>query len=170
MDKKYYCVIDTNIIVSGVRENKFQKPEPSPTQKIMNYIEEGNIIPLVNDAILEEYQDVLNRPGLNISNLKILTTLFLMNKASFKLRGKEDIDLSLLNDPDDAPFYAVLEEGKDIIKSEVSLITGNLKYFPKNLYIVTPNEFIDIMENGKTFSDIEKERQELEESEDDPKL
>lgn len=51
-----------------------------------------------------------------------------------------------LSDPKDLIFYEVVMESR---KNEESyLIIGNLKHFPREYYIVSPREMLDILEEG----------------------
>ena len=52
-----YAVIDTNVIVSSL----ITKNYASATVKIIMAVFEGRIIPLYNDEILAEYDEVLHR-------------------------------------------------------------------------------------------------------------
>ena len=53
---------------------------------------------------------------------------------------------AILPDLDDAVFYAVvMEKRKD---GDAYLITGNQKHFPKEPFIVTPKEMLDIIRNA----------------------
>ncbi len=42
----------------------------------------------------------------------------------------------------DLPFYEIILERRD---NRTYLITGNIKYFPKDNFIVTPREFLDVI-------------------------
>ena len=42
----------------------------------------------------------------------------------------------------DLPFYEVVLEKRD---SDTYLVTGNIKHFPKDPFIVTPRELLDIL-------------------------
>lgn len=53
---KYFVVIDTNVLVSAMLKRN------TPPDKVIRHIFEGNIIPLLNEEILNEYREVLNRP------------------------------------------------------------------------------------------------------------
>lgn len=52
-----YAVIDTNIFVSSF----ITKNATSSTRKVINNLFAGNIKPLYNNEILEEYSEVLHR-------------------------------------------------------------------------------------------------------------
>lgn len=49
-----------------------------------------------------------------------------------------------LPDMKDVPFYEVVLEKRD---DDAYLVTGNIKHFPKEPYIVTPRELLDILNN-----------------------
>ena len=53
--KRYYAVIDTNVLVSSML-----KSESIPGQ-VMDLILLGKIVPLLNEEIITEYEDVLTR-------------------------------------------------------------------------------------------------------------
>jgi predicted nucleic acid-binding protein len=51
-------VIDTNVIVSGLRSNR------GPAFRILRAVGQGIITPVVSVPLCMEYEDVLSRPGL----------------------------------------------------------------------------------------------------------
>ena len=53
---KYYAVLDTNVLVSAMLKNS------SVPGQIAAEALNGDIIPVLNDDIIAEYEDVLNRP------------------------------------------------------------------------------------------------------------
>lgn len=52
----------------------------------------------------------------------------------------------ILPDIKDLPFYEVVMEKR---KDGAYLVTGNLKHFPKEPYIVTARQLIDILDANK---------------------
>lgn len=52
----YYAVLDTNVLVSALLKNG------SVPWQVAEEALHGDIIPVLNDEILTEYEDVLNRP------------------------------------------------------------------------------------------------------------
>ncbi len=52
--KKYFAVIDTNVIISSQLSSR----EDSPVVLIWNYIVDGLLVPLYNEDILFEYEQV----------------------------------------------------------------------------------------------------------------
>ena len=55
---RVYAVIDTNVIVSALLARNPQ----SATVKVLEAFWQGKIVPLVNDEIIDEYDEVLRRP------------------------------------------------------------------------------------------------------------
>lgn len=52
-----------------------------------------------------------------------------------------------VSDPKDVVFYQVVMEGRKT--NESFLVTGNLKYFPKKPFVITPSEMIEIIGSKK---------------------
>lgn len=52
----------------------------------------------------------------------------------------------ILSDPDDVVFYAVVMEKRK--EGDAYLVTGNQKHFPREPFIVTPKEMVEIIESG----------------------
>ena len=57
---KYYAVLDTNVLVSALLKNG------SVPWQVAEEALHGDIIPVLNDEILSEYEDVLNRQKIQI--------------------------------------------------------------------------------------------------------
>lgn len=130
-----YAVLDTNVLVSALL-----KTASVPGQVLAEALL-GDIIPVLNEAIIEEYEDVLNRPKFRFD--KRLVQVFmdeLKRRAVYADVGIIDGEVS---DPKDVVFYAVLMEKRR--EEDAYLVTGNLKHFPMRTYIVTPREMLDIL-------------------------
>lgn len=52
----------------------------------------------------------------------------------------------VLPDMKDLPFYEVVLEKRD---DGAYLVTGNIKHFPKEPFVVTPRELLDILDKKK---------------------
>ena len=105
----------------------------------------GDIIPVLNDEILAEYENVLRRPKFKFEERAVRVFLDeLKRRALFLDAGPID---EILPDPKDVVFYAVLMEKRK--EDEAYLVTGNLKHFPIRTYIVTPKEMLDIISESK---------------------
>lgn len=131
-----YVVIDTNVLVSAL----LAKNDDVATVQILKKILIGEIIPVYSQEIIFEYRDVLNRKKFNFSKHLIDYFMDFIEKFGlFSDPKKLNIDFVDLKD---LPFYEVVMDKKD---KERYLVTGNIKHFPKEPFIVTPRELIDIL-------------------------
>lgn len=138
--KKYYAVLDTNVLVSALLKKN------SIPNLILKHASKGAIVPLYNDEIFDEYNDVLHRRKFHFAERDIQEAF-----GTIRERGKE-IDAEPLDadfdDIEDIVFYEVVMEKRKT--DEAWLVTGNIRHFPKEPFIVTPREMLDIIEgNGK---------------------
>ena len=136
---KYYAVFDTNVIVSALLTSH---PD-SPTAILLNMVMDGVIIPVFNDAILDEYKEVLSRKKFGFTSDQINNVILALATGINLERTYSDV---VFSDPDDAVFYEVA-----LSKEEAYLVTGNLRHFPMRTYIVTPREMLDIIEEGRLY-------------------
>lgn len=136
---KYYAIIDTNVLVSAMLKMG------SVPGKVLEEALSGDIIPVLNDEILAEYEDVLNRPKFRFE--KRAVRVFLEELRKRAVYAEAGLIEEVIPDPKDIVFYAVLmEKRKD---EEAYLVTGNLKHFPMRTYIVTPKEMLDILQEAR---------------------
>ena len=102
---------------------------------------EGSVIPIYNDYILEEYSTVLRRKKFRLDDNII--DLFLQKiREDGICVNNEEYNITL-PDMKDVPFYVVA------LNSELDntfLVTGNIKHFPKEPFVVTPAEFLKILQ------------------------
>lgn len=134
---KYYAVFDTNVLVSSF----LTKRTDTATAKVVDAIATGEIIPLYNQEILDEYDDVLHREKFAFSEERICKILIMIRQ--FGLAVNPSPTGEILVDMDDLVFYEVVMEKRD---DDAYLITGNKRHFPERDYIVTPSEMVAIME------------------------
>lgn len=71
---KYFAVFDTNVLVSAMITHN----SDSATVKVLEQVVKGLIVPLFNDEILLEYQEVLHRDKFNLREDDILNMLDLI--------------------------------------------------------------------------------------------
>ena len=139
---KYYAVIDTNVLVSAMLKWN------SVPGNVMELVFDGPIIPVYNSEILKEYREVLSRPKFHLTKEIVDDVLENLEHRGISIEA-ETIDI-VLPDPKDRVFYeVVLEERKT---EEAYLVTGNIKHFPVETFIVTPRKMLDIV-----FSETENE-------------
>ncbi len=136
----FYAVIDTNVLVSAL----LSKNETAATTEILVKIATKEIIPVYSDEIMDEYMDVLHRKKFHFSEDRVDLILAMLEDRGEKLTPAPTGEI--LPDPKDLPFYeVVMEKGED----DAWLVTGNLKHFPVKPFVVTPREFLDIINGEK---------------------
>lgn len=130
------AVIDTNVIVSALLK------WDSVPGKVLQAVFEGNVIPVYNEDILNEYRLVLNREKFHFPKMLLEAT---MNQIEILGVAEKDLAEIVENmpDPKDVIFYSVaLAHGKT---TETHLVTGNIKHFPSTPIIVTPRDFLEML-------------------------
>ena len=132
--KKFYAVFDTNVLVSALMSVR----QDSPTVRLLDYVLDEHILLLYNDEILREYDDVLHRDKFHFSKERIKAVLELV-KTGLSL----DPTTSSENfpDPDDCVFYEVA-----MSKDGSYVVTGNQRHFPRKPIVVSPAEFLAMVE------------------------
>lgn len=135
MPMKYYVVIDTNVLVSAILKHH------SVPGSIVDLAFDGPIIPILNEEIEAEYREVLSRPKFHLTKDIVTDIIETFHKRGLYITAEAiDIDLP---DPKDRVFYeVVMEERKE---EDAYLVTGNIRHFPAEPYIVTPREMLDII-------------------------
>ena len=114
-------VLDTNVLLSGMIRAL------GAPGKVVDLIRVGTLTTVVDDRILEEYAEVLERNYFRryFTDLERMDILdFLRNNSKYVTAG---VVVNDLPDPDDAPFLEVA------LSESVALITGNLRHFPERL-------------------------------------
>lgn len=134
-----YAVLDTNVLVSAMLKNS------SVPGQVAAEALKGDIIPVLNDEIIAEYEDVLKRPKFRFDAKAVKVFLEeLKKRAVYADYGMIEDGIP---DPKDFVFYAVLMEKRN--ETDTYLVTGNLRHFPARPYIVTPREMLDIIMDGR---------------------
>ncbi|MGI6010048.1 MAG: putative toxin-antitoxin system toxin component, PIN family [Ruminococcus sp.] len=131
----YYAVIDTNVLVSAML-----KWDSTPGN-IMELVFAGMIVPLLNEHIVKEYREVLSRAKFHLTREIIHDVLAEIKRFGVYVDAQElDIELT---DPKDRVFYEVVMEKRKT--EDAYLVTGNIRHFPSEPYIVTPRQMLDII-------------------------
>lgn len=107
---------------------------------MVDAITKEGLIPLYNQEILDEYEEVLHRAKFSLSEEKILKILQIIRQ--FGLAVNPTPTGEILPDMDDLVFYEVVMEKRD---DDAYLITGNIRHFPERSFIVTPAEMMEIL-------------------------
>ena len=136
---KFYVVIDTNVLVSAMLR------WDSVPGAVLDHALGGDIIPVLNEHIIEEYEDVLHREKFRFDESKVKALLEdIKNYGVFLNPAKVD---EILSDPKDVIFYAVTMEARR--ERDAYLVTGNIRHFPIKPFIVTPREMLSILQDGE---------------------
>lgn len=132
---KYYAVIDTNVLVSAMLK------WDSVPGNVLELVYSGTIIPLLNQHIVKEYQEVLARPKFRLTQQIIGDAVGEIERLGLYVDARKlDIPFS---DSKDRVFYEVVMEERN--EKDAYLVTGNIKHFPEKPYIVTPRQMMDII-------------------------
>jgi len=124
-------VMDTNVIVSS-----FINPDGKPSL-IMKTILNRKAELCYNSAILSEYESVMLRPKFSdkIDPCHIQQFINLIRSIGISFNPPSSkIELS---DESDRIFYDTAKESGSL------LITGNLRHFPKEAFIMLPADFLE---------------------------
>lgn len=126
-------VIDTNVLVSGLL-NALGAPG-----RIVDGMLIGELVPVVDDRILAEYEEVLARPRFRFDPVQRDGVLLFIREAAERVFAPP---LSTtLPDPDDLVFLEVAHAASNVI-----LVTGNLRHFPGasrgGVLVHSPTDFV----------------------------
>lgn len=136
---KIYAVIDTNVLVSAL----LSRFKDTSTVQLLQLLILGEITPIYNDEIFEEYQTVLSRSKFGFPDTLIDETLDVIRRYGINSSRTEASEQ--LPDPKDVVFYEVALSVEDSF-----LVTGNTKHFPRKPFVVTPAEMLRIIHEMKT--------------------
>ena len=128
-----HAVIDTNVIVSAHITKKLN----AATSKVWESVLQGNLIPIYNEEILEEYKDVLHRKKFNIPDSLVQKTIDRI--VANGLLEEHILCDEVFPDPMDVTFYEVA-----LSEDDAYLVTQNTKHFPKAPIVITP-EMLEIL-------------------------
>lgn len=132
-----FAVIDTNVLVSAALARNQKNSVP---YLILQEILKKSFVPLVDDSIVGEYNDVLFRKKFDFihNEAKNVINVVMANalKVSVPKMGK------ILPDMDDVVFYDVAFGNQD---KGAYLVTGNIKHFPDCDFVVTPRNFLSVV-------------------------
>lgn len=129
-------VLDTNVVVSGLLT------AVGPPAQIVDLVSSGDISLVVDERILDEYQDVLARPRFKFGIREISDFLTLARDAEYVIGAPLPFALA---DPDDEPFLEVAVAG-----AVDALVTGNEKHFKVRggrltIPVLGPRRFLEIL-------------------------
>ena len=132
-----YAVIDTNVLVSSLLTHN----EQSATIQVMEAMFSNKIVPLYNEEIISEYEEVLHREKFSFLESEISNYLETMKQVGIHSQRIASSEHFL--DPKDVVFYEVT-----LSRDDAYLVTGNTKHFPKTPIVVTPAEMMKILQSS----------------------
>ena len=130
-----YAVIDTNVLVAAL----LSKHSDAATVQVLERVFDGQLVPLFEEGILAEYQDVLSRPKFRFpaSQVQALLNAIVLSglPVSRISTGAE------LPDPKDLVFYEAA-----LARDGAYLVTGNQKHSPAEPFVVTPKAMLEVLD------------------------
>ena len=128
------AVIDTNVLVSGLITAH------GYSAKIINAFKEKQFNLFYCSEILIEYHDVLfrDRFGFDSRDVNNLLDVIALNGISVSI----DASNISLADEDDRCFYDTAKN------SGAYLVTGNIKHYPDDSCVITPAEFVKLLDTS----------------------
>lgn len=129
-------VLDTNVLVSALLTKN--RAVSAPFQ-ILSRVLSGQIVMLVNNAIENEYREVLLRAKFHFDPVLIEKLLSAMANMWLKVEVPENN--VTLPDMKDKPFYDLAVSFQHI---GVKLVTGNIKHFPDCAFAVMPADYLQL--------------------------
>ncbi len=132
-----YAVIDTNVLVSALISNQAD----AATVQLVGRLISGEIVPVYSYEVMREYREVLGRKKFKFD--KDMINYILVAVEKYGIMVESSATGVILPDMKDLPFYEVV-----MVKREdrAYLVTGNLKHFPAEPFIVTPREMLNILD------------------------
>ncbi|PKM82264.1 MAG: putative toxin-antitoxin system toxin component, PIN family [Firmicutes bacterium HGW-Firmicutes-14] len=129
------AVLDTNILVSALLS-----PSGNPA-KVLDHVLNGNITICFDSRIIAENQDVLRRPKFGFEWKAARQVVDYIVRTGISIVPEPISDV--FEDEDDKKFYEVAQS------AGAYLVTGNIKHFPRGPVVISPQEFLSILESSR---------------------
>jgi len=126
-------VLDTNVLISAALS-----PKGNPAKIIERIADEEEVQVYYATKIFEEYKRVLSYERLNIAKEIQIAIINTMEKVGLLIKPVASI--IPLPDETDRVFYDTAKARGAI------LITGNIKHYPSEPFIMTPHDFLSYLE------------------------
>ena len=133
----FYAVIDTNVLVSALLNIN------SNPGKVLLSVFNGETCPLLNAEIVAEYRDVLAREKFHFPAETVDIVIGRLAAVSMNLNAA-DGEYPEISDPKDRCFFAVTMTGR--LSEDALLVTGNIRHFPAKPFVVTPAQFVGMLQ------------------------
>ncbi|HHY06093.1 MAG TPA: putative toxin-antitoxin system toxin component, PIN family [Clostridia bacterium] len=125
------AVIDTNVLVSALLS-----PSGKPA-KVLDNVLNGSVVMCYDSRMIAECQAVLLRPKFGFAKKLVQQVLSFIIYSGLSI-----VPISIeavFTDEDDKKFYEVAKT------AEAYLVTGNVKRFPEEPRVMTPQEFLCVV-------------------------
>ena len=126
-------VTEGNVLVSALHSRN----TASQTVALLDHILDRTIVPIYNEEILNEYNEVLHRAKFSFATERIEAVLAAVRSGIAADRTPAEWNFP---DEEDIVFYEVA-----LSVDEAYLITGNTRHFPPVSKVVTPAEMLQII-------------------------
>jgi len=110
------------------------------TVQLVSRVIGGEIVPVYSNEIMREYREVLGRKKFKFEPSMINYILSAIEKYGVLVEPL--FTGVILPDMKELPFYEVIMEKRN---DNAYLVTGNLKHFPVEPFIVTARQMLDIL-------------------------
>ena len=136
----FYAVIDTNVLVSALLNM-----DSNPGRVLLSVLN-GETVPFLNAGIMSEYRDVLAREKFHFPAAVVDVILKRIAVCGLVVSPSSEEYLEV-GDPKDRCFYAVAMSGRE--SADAMLVTGNIRHFPLKPFVVTPAQFVEMLQAGE---------------------
>jgi uncharacterized protein len=127
------AVIDTNVLVSALLS-----PAGSPA-KVFDHVLNGNVVMCCDSRVIEEYQEVLLRPKFAFDKKMVRQVVDFIINSCISIVPVPIVDA--FEDENDKMFYEIAKT------CGAYLVTGNVRHFPGEPMIITPQEFLFVVDS-----------------------
>ena len=127
------AVIDTNILVSALLTPTGNSAE------VFNYVMNGIVNICYDSRVIAEYSEVLLWPKFNFDEKTVKQVIDYIIYSGVSIIPVPIMDA--FEDENDKVFYEVSTTAK------AYLVTGNVRHFPKKHMVLTPKEFLNVVNN-----------------------
>lgn len=135
MTMNVYVVIDTNIMVSAL----YTSNEQAATSRLIQALLDDEFKTLYNDEIISEFREVMHREKFNFDKELVDALIDQVINHGFPVNRVDSKET--FPDSSDAVFYEVA-----LSKVGSFVVTGNKKHFPNSPIVVSPAEFLNILQ------------------------
>ena len=135
----FYAVIDTNVLVSALLNI-----DSNPGRVLLSVFN-GETIPLMNAEIMTEYREVLAREKFHFP-ADIVDVILKRIAVCGLIVSPASEEYPEVGDSKDRCFYAVTMSGRE--SADALLVTGNIRHFPLKPFVVTPAQFVEMLQAG----------------------